>query len=366
MFPNGWRFLERSLWPILTFFLVISIGLNAFLLLVGRAIEWRRSAATPVETGESIGLERGPLAFGTISKGFTVQPVPSAPAVRGYEVVPNTFSVLPSTYLLYRDQGVTVPTKVVSDILSSLGVPATAIPSQIFTRSLTLRSLDRQLEILVDIENRVLMLTRMLPPPSTPPPSKPADDAEAIALARAYIDSVGIFAEGEPSVVDQPGTANAPGRTFVVWHATFAGHPLYDESLQPIAHITVQVGRKSHRVVAALINLLTPEELTRSEYPAASTGLLLSGFHNGGLRPLPSRAAPSAPLATISAAELVYVLSPATADFPLYVVPALRARVSAPPSCKTCAAYDGWTYVPAIDPKSFSWLRAVSSVASSR
>lgn len=354
------QFTRRSLWPVLTFFLVLSIGLNAFLLLVDRLIDARHEAAQQEES-EILPLERGPLAFGPVAKGFQIRPKAPAPSstmpgVQGYEVPDGLLPILPSTLLLYRDQGIGVDRSIIDGILAQLFVPVSALPPHIFARALTLRSLDRTLEVLVDIENRVLMLTRLGPPPALPPPSTQADDATVIALAKEYLSSLGLDASGQPTVVDQPGTGQSPGRTFVVWHATFDGYPLMDEQLQPVARITVQVGRVSHRVVAALVNLLDVSQLTRSAYPVASHDVLRSGLKTGGMSPLPVKTGTKAPVAMYASAELVYVLSPATKDFPLYVVPALRARYRVPPTCASCAAMMFDTFIPALDPLSYAWI----------
>lgn len=361
------RFLSDSLKPIALFILALSLCLNMFLIVVSRLPD-RGGDAQKTEEGESIGLVRGPLAFGTVAKGFTVRPVAEAPSasipgVRGYTLTGSILPSLPPSFFLYRDQGIAADWPLVTSVLEALQVPKNTLPPHSFLKSMTLRSLDRSLDVLLDLENRVLMLTRRLPQPTSPPPSKKADDAEAIALARAFLATIGIDDTGTPVVVDEPASTTSPGRTFVVWYASLEGAPLLDDRLQPFARVTVQVGRVSHRVVAVLLSLLDPAQLTRSEYPTASVDVLTSGLRTGGVMPLPPSLSPKAPSATYESAELAYVITPATEQFPLYIVPIVRSTYRVPKACASCAMYTGQTYVPALSPASYSWLPGAAQPA---
>jgi hypothetical protein len=203
------------------------------------------------------------------------------------------------------------------------------------------------------VDRRILTVTVKSSSPA-PAQTTRADDAEVIAIAKQFASSIGIDASvlGTPVVVER--TDGTP-KTIVTWNAIFAGYPLYDVSMKPVPSLEIQVGRVSHRPVVAWVNLLRPDLLTRSEYPSASRDFIGARLGSGGFLPVAKDLPGKAASVTYAGAVLGYVVQPADAEYPLYIIPVVRASWLAELGCKGCVPQEVSTFVPALDAKTFSW-----------
>lgn len=359
-------FLLGSLWPFIAFVLFLSIGLNAFFLTVDRF----RQANIPQATSSSVSIQapsangsdpfaRGPQAFGKVWRGFPVRPQRAVAGValtpvKTYELSPDLLPTISATMTLYRDQGIDIDPSFVLSIFSRFGSPLTAEPGQYFARTVGLKSADASTDVTLDVDRRILTVTVKNASPA-PAQASRADDAEVIAIAKQFASSIGIDASllGTPTVIER---MDGTSKTIVSWNAMFAGAPLFDMNMKPVPALEIQVGRVSHRPVVAWVNLLRPDLLTRSEYPAASRDFVGTRLGSGGFLPVAKDLPGKAGSVTYTSAVLGYVLQPADAEYPLYVIPVIRASWMADLGCKGCVPQEVATFVPALDAKTFSWF----------
>lgn len=357
------QFLHRIVLPLVVFVLFLSIGLNAFFLITDR-LRPVVTALPSTQFSEVQELSRGPLAFGRVGRGFILRPIPtisSAPITR-YNFSAELLPPIPPKFTLYRDQGVSVDRDLLQSVFTRLGVEEVLSGQQFFVSFMRLRSADRVFDIALDLERRTLSVRRK-PDASIVPPLARAENAEVMATARQFLSALGIDTQdfGSPRIIERVDPLDSVSKTYVVWDATFAGFPLLDEFLSPVPKATVQVGRVSHRAVAAVVSLMKPEALARSEYPSAPGEALVRGFLSGGLLPAMNVTQGKSRTVSLANPSIAYLLYPSTIDHPLYVLPILTASWASDE--KNSATYS--TFIPLLDDASFSWTPVTSSSFSS-
>lgn len=365
------RFFLSSVWPLIIILLFLSIGLNAFFLILDRftASSSNELRLPPATVPSDDSFARGPEAFGRVERGFVAKSQGSTKdatlPVRSYVRGTVPFPTIPATMMLYRDQGYEIDRTLIETVFRGLRVPEDVLSNTLFAKSLTLRSVDFSSTVTLDAERRVFTVTRTVPTSSTPS-ATPADDVELTAIAKEFAGSLGIDPKdfGTPVVKDvrdqQGGT-----KTFVVWYALFDGLPLIDADLEPLERLTVQVHRPSRAVLSVRLNLLNPGSLVRSAYPTASAVTIDRSLASGGLLPVDSRLSGTPVTAEFSSFDLAYMVIAPDKEFPLYIAPVLRAKWSMKPACKGCVLSAFQTYVPVLDPSTFQWTRSMKSSAPS-
>lgn len=362
-------FLLSSVWPLIIILLLLSIGLNAFFLLIDRFAHLppaQQSQIVPPSVPTDDSFARGPVAFGTVNRGFALKTQGSikdaTPPVSSYVHTTAVLPLIPASMMLYRDQGYEVDRALIESVFRGLRAPTSVLSSGLFTKSLTLRSVDFVTTVTLDAERRILTIARA---PLTPPPSQdPMDDATSIAVAREFADSLGIDTKdfGTPEVRDVRDQQGA-SKVFVVWKATFDGLPLLDADLTPLERLSVSMSRQTHTALSARLSLLDPGALARSMYPVTTKEVLDRALASGGLLPVAPHLSGTPVVADYSSLDLAYMVIPSDREYPLYIAPVLRAVWSMKPTCKGCVLGTYATFVPLLDPSSFAWNRP--SVASS-
>lgn len=366
------RFFLNSVWPLLIVLLLLSIGLNAFFLLLDRfsalpKAQQNISSVPAVPTDDS--FARGPEAFGRVMRGFPEKTQGSAkdstPPVRSYVRGTVALPTMPATMQLYRDQGFEIDRTLVENVFRGLRVPREVSTLAGFTKSLTLRSVDSSVAVTLDAERRILTVTRTAPS-SIASATSPADDIEVSAIAREFAESLGIDLQtfGTPTVTDIR-DAQGNTKTVVVWYATFDSLPLFDADLQHIERLSVQVHRQFRRASSLRLSLLQPGSLVRSAYPIAPSTVIDHSLASGGLLPIAKSLSGTPVIAEFSSFDLAYMVIAPDKEFPLYIVPVLRAEWSMKPTCKGCVLATFATFVPALDPSTFAWTRSTVSLTPS-
>ncbi len=350
------RFLSRVLLPIAMFILLLSLAGNAFLLYSGTNTKpiVTTSASSSVSTAEMV---LGPVAFGTVSRPVSIKPQTidgsgsALPAVKEYVLDQKILPELGETMPVYRDQGTPLDVSYFAPFFIRLGAPLDPEKLQLLPETFTFRSADGSLHVTFTSAARTLSIAQVKSPQSVAP-TIPADDIEVEALAErfAQVLAIPLPADLRPRVHEEKIPGQTP-RTLVSWPLLFNGHPVLTSDGVPVPALTIQVSRVSHRAISATVSLLSPSVLVSSPYPLLKNNAITQYLLSGGL--LPSPKSTKGKTGTFSAASAVYLLLPADVQYPLYLVPGVRASYSTDEKCPTCAPKH--TIVPTLDPSGFDW-----------
>lgn len=342
-------FYRRTVLSFAWFFMALSLAANIFFLVTLRGVR-DPGPAVPAELPPALLLSA--QAYGTVNRGFEIKPrrtvgtgALSPPS--SYRLPQGDFPSFTAGLPLYRDQGVRLDDVSLAKIFEELGLDMEWQDLDLLPGMQRFRSADRTMDVTVDIEKRALTLSLL--GTFGPAPEGRADDAVTIAIARKFVDDLGIdlSAHGSPVIAERM-VEGVGSRTYVAWPMTFSGQPLLDMEGRPVPAVQVQVGRLSRKMLSMTVTLLHPRRLALSSYPRASKELLEEALLQGGILPIASDLSGTPQEVILTGARSAFVLMPATLDHPMYIVPVLQADW-------TQGKYRGSTFVPALDPEHFVW-----------
>lgn len=343
-------FYRRTVSSFAWFIVALSLGANIFFLVTLRGVR-DPGPAVPSELPPPLLLSA--QAYGNVNRGFqrtprtTVGSGSLAPP-SSYRLPQGDFPSFTAGLPLYRDQGIRLDDASLAAIFEELGLEMEWQDLDLLPVRQRFRSADRTMDVTVDIEKRALTLSRL--GTFGPAPEGRADDAVSIAIARKFVDDLGIdlSVHGSPVIAERM-VEGVGSRTYVAWPMTFSSQPLLDMEGRPVPAVQVQVGRLSRKALSMTVTLLHPRRLALSSYPRASKELMEEGLLQGGIVPIASDL-PGTPQDVIfTGVRRAFVLMPATLVHPMYIVPVLLADW-------TQGKHRGSTFVPALDPEHFTWI----------
>ncbi len=357
-------FLLRILLPLGAFALLLSLTFNIFLIATrpddsGAMSDFLTTSSSSDESPVSV-LE--PMAFGIVKRpvAMKVQTVDlSGATLKGfssYAMPPGIIPAIPETMPVYRDQGVTFDAVYFVPFFQRVRAPLDAERMQLLPDKYSFRSADGIMRVSFSAATRTLSVTRTTPAQAVDS-LNPADDAEVLAIAVNFAQSLGVDTSTlhSPLVKDIAASQGQPARTYVRWPLSIGSFPVIAADGTPVSALAVQVGRLSHKPLSATLTLISPEVLASAPYPVLSPQDLSSSFESGGLLPAPFSA--KRPVAIYSQAEPVYLLLSQDAQYPLYLIPAVKAVFPSEADCKKkCSS--AVTILPALNPANFDWREA--------
>jgi hypothetical protein len=338
---------------------ILSVGANIFLLSANRQSRY----AEPVAPLSDPALSRllSPRAFGQVHAGFIrkfQQPAMSGGTlfpVSGYVVPPGLLPALSDNYPLYRDQGAEQDQEYFTKVFQGLKIPFDLKREPLNLQSYEFKTADGLYGLTLKLPERLLSV-RTLNKPGQKASSGFLNDEETIQLARGFAVAFGIETGGLPVPhLEVPLKDPSGDRSVVVWPLQFSGSTVIDLAGLPVAVLRVGIDRRANYADSLTLNLLSPDVLMKSDYPAASSGELAAGLLSGGLLPLGGELKGKPVQVTFTDAAVVYVLRPGDNSGPTYLVPAIKARWDAASTCAGCATVKLSTFVPLLSPKDFVW-----------
>ncbi len=348
---------RRLLLPVIFLLAVLLVASNAFLLLIRPAPSREDGRLAPREQSQP----HPPQAFGAI-----VRPQAAAskfhqlavPGTYAYTLADGLLPTLPSAMTLYRDQGLLLD----DDILSRLFAGAGSMPRtmQMLPLSMEFETPDGTRTVSLNIARREAVIRLPQTSMETDPKGDLRPDDQVISAAAGFALAAGIDAASydAPSVVRGSGSATTSkipaGYAEVRWPLKLGPYPVLDQYGKPAFGMIALVNARSGRAVQLTVRLFSPESLAASEYPSAPAVSISSSLLAGGLTPIRSSAGKKFEI-PISSASLAYVLWESDATHPSYLIPAVVASADVALNCKGCQPWHWVTYVPALDPATFSW-----------